>query len=76
MSERPKSNCLKELQLKLFTVRCTELAQRVARNEIRFIDAVDIAFDAATWSGLIDGVGDDVVQSAMAAAFAHARSRP
>jgi hypothetical protein len=64
---------LKEAQLKLFTVRCAELAQRVARKEVAFLDAIDVAYDAAIWSGLADNVGDDAVQAAMAAAFLNAR---
>ena len=38
-------------------------------NQLNFIDAVDMAYDAATWSGLADAVGDDVVQETMARAF-------
>jgi hypothetical protein len=56
-------------QLKLFEQRCQTLAHRVACNQLNFIDAVDMAYDAATWSGLADAVGDDVVQETMARAF-------
>jgi hypothetical protein len=34
---------------------------------------VDLLYDAAVWSGLVDGVGDDAVQDVMAAVFANAR---
>jgi hypothetical protein len=56
-------------QLELFAVRCSEMADRIAAREIGFIDAVDMLYSAAIWSGLIDGVGDDFVQLVMAAAF-------
>ena len=56
-------------QLKLFEHRCQTLAHRVSCNQLNFIDAVDMAYDAATWSGLADAVGDDVVQETMARAF-------
>jgi hypothetical protein len=62
-------------QLELFAVRASELADRVAANQIAFTDAVDMAYSAAVWSGLIDAVGDDPVQKVMAAAFANARAR-
>ena len=37
---------------------------------------IDMAYTAAVWSGLTEIVGDDVVQTALAAAFINARSRP
>jgi hypothetical protein len=60
-------------QLELLALRCLELADRVAAGEIAFIDAVDVAHEAAAWSGLTETVGDDIVQSTLAAAFANAR---
>jgi hypothetical protein len=60
-------------QLEILAVRSLELADRVAAVEIGFIDAVDLAYDAATWSGLVETVGDDIVQATLAAAFANAR---
>jgi hypothetical protein len=60
-------------QLKLFALRCLELADRVAASEIAFLDAVDVAYGAAVWSGLVETVGDDIVQATIAAAFANAR---
>jgi hypothetical protein len=62
-------------QLELFAVRTSELADRVTANQITFIDAIDMAYSAAQWSGLIDSVGDDAVQKVLAAAFANARAR-
>jgi hypothetical protein len=61
-------------QLEILALRCLELADRVAIGEIAFLDAVDIAYEAAVWSGLTSTVGDDVVQATLAAAFANARS--
>jgi hypothetical protein len=49
------------------------LADRVADGEIAFLDAIDLAYEAAVWSGLTKTVGDDVVQATLAAAFANAR---
>lgn len=72
-------------QLEVFALRCGELADRVAAGEIKFLEAVDLAYSAAAWvdlpgtieaSGLIDPKvigGDDVVQATLAAAFANAR---
>jgi hypothetical protein len=51
-----------------------ELADRVAAGEIKFLDAVDVAYEAALWSGLTETVGDDIVQATIAAAFANARA--
>jgi hypothetical protein len=60
-------------RLEILALRSLELADRVAEGSIKFIDAVDVAYEAAIWSGLVDEVGDDVVQACMAAAFANAR---
>jgi hypothetical protein len=60
-------------QLEILALRCLELADRVTTGEIAFLDAVDIAYDAAVWSGLTSTIGDDVVQATLAAAFANAR---
>jgi hypothetical protein len=61
-------------QLEILALRTLELADRVAAGEIAFLDAVDIAYEAAVWSGLTSTVGDDIVQATLAAAFANARS--
>jgi hypothetical protein len=55
--------------LDLFYDRCCTLAGRVNANGIGFIDAVDLAYSAAQFSGLADRVGDDAVQAVMASAF-------
>jgi hypothetical protein len=60
-------------QLELLALRSLDLADRVAAGEIAFLDAVDLAYEAAVWSGLTDAVGDDIVQATLAAAFANAR---
>jgi hypothetical protein len=54
--------------LQLFAVRANELAGRVGHG-LTFIDAVDMAYSAAIWSGLVDAVGDDAVQDVLADAF-------
>jgi hypothetical protein len=53
-------------RLDLFGTRCRELAERVNSGSISFIDAVDMAYSAAVWSGLADDAGDDAVQKVMA----------
>lgn len=72
-------------QLEILALRCLELADRIAAGDIKFLDAVDLAYGAASWadlpnaiesSGLIDTkviTGDDIVQATLAAAFANAR---
>jgi hypothetical protein len=66
---QPKSALFSRQQLILFERRCQTLADRVGYKQLNFVDAVDLAYDAATWSGLVDAVGDDVVQATMAGAF-------
>ena len=56
--------------LKLFAERCCELADHVTDGRIRFLDAIDVAWDAAQASGLVQSVGSDHVQKLMACAFA------
>jgi hypothetical protein len=65
-----------------------ELADRVATGELKFLDAVDLAYDAALWADLPNAIetsgiintekisGDDIVQATIAAAFANARAPP
>ena len=60
-------------QLELFARRCLDLADRVAENKIAFLDAIDVAYEAAVWAGLCETIGDDLIQATMAAAFANAR---
>lgn len=61
-------------RLKPFEERCHTLAARVTARELSFIDAVDMAYSAATWSGIIDRYGDDAIQRVMAAAFMGAKA--
>lgn len=56
-------------RLAVLRVRAWELADRAAVGEIDFIDAIDIAYSAALWSGLVADAGDDAVQEAIAPAF-------
>ena len=60
-------------QLAILTLRSFELADRVAVGELELIDGVDMALEAARWSGLTESVGDDVVQDILADAFAGVR---
>jgi hypothetical protein len=62
-------------QLELLALRSFDLADRVAANELTLADAVDLAYDAALWTGLPETVGDDVVQAVLAVAFAPQRRR-
>lgn len=85
-ADEPKHRVTK--QIELLSLRCFDLAERVAVGELEFIDAVDLAYSAAVWadlpaaieaSDLIDRnrigalTGDDVVQEVLAAAFANVR---
>jgi hypothetical protein len=60
-------------QLAILTQRSFELADRVAIGELELIDGVDVAFEAARWSGLTETIGNDAVQAILAEAFAGAR---
>ena len=60
--------------LDLLYERCLTLADRVLSGQLPFIDAVDMAYSAAEWSGLIDRFGDDVVQLVLADAFSGTQS--
>jgi hypothetical protein len=63
-------------QLELFAIRCSELAERVAAGNLLFLDAVDLAYSAADFAGLVEVAGDDAVQKVMAAAFIDIPRRP
>jgi hypothetical protein len=54
-------------------LRSLELADRVAAGQRKFIDAVGLAREAAQRSGLVEAIGDDLVQFTLAGAFANAR---
>jgi hypothetical protein len=72
--------------LEVLALRSLELADRVATGELRFLDAIDLAYEAAVWAGLPQSIdksglidtdiitGDDIVQATIAAAFANARA--
>jgi hypothetical protein len=55
--------------LDLLYVRTCTLAERVASGELGFIDAVDMAYSAADWAGVVQRYGDDLVQAVLAEAF-------
>jgi hypothetical protein len=59
--------------LDLLYERCLTLADRVLSGQLPFIDAVDMAYSAAEWSGLVDRVGDDLIQLVLADAFVRVR---
>jgi hypothetical protein len=59
--------------LDLLHERCVTLAERVQAGELAFIDAVDMAYTAADFAGLIEHYGDDAVQEVLARAFIGAR---
>jgi hypothetical protein len=72
-------------QLEILALRSLELADQTAAGQISFLDAIDLAYEAALWAGLPHAIeasglidtsimsGDDVVQVTLAAAFANAR---
>jgi hypothetical protein len=55
--------------LDLLLERTRALAKRVQAGELKFIEAVDFAYTAADFTGLIDRFGDDAVQTVLAAGF-------
>ena len=57
-------------QLELLALRAIEMADRITAGNVGFLDGVDLIYDAACASGLVDAVGDDAIQKLMAAAFA------
>jgi hypothetical protein len=59
--------------LDLLLARCLTLADRVDAGELLFLDAVDMAYSAACWAGLVERFGEDAVQAALAAAFMNVR---
>jgi hypothetical protein len=60
-------------QLEILALRSSELADRVKAGELELLDGVDMALSAAEWSGLIESVGHDVVQTVLHEAFIIAR---
>jgi hypothetical protein len=59
--------------LQILALRSLKLADQVASGELPFLDTVNTIYEAAVESGLIDTVGDRIVQATIAAAFANAR---
>jgi hypothetical protein len=59
----------RQRRLKLFTVRCEQMADRVRAGAVPFVWAIDTCYEASIWAGLNDDVGDDAVQAAMSRAF-------
>jgi len=64
-AQSPVSNTALDL---LFERSCT-LAERVFDGQLGFIDAIDMAYTAADFAGLVDRYGDDTVQMVLADAF-------
>jgi hypothetical protein len=64
-----KSRATKTKQIAIFAQRSFELADKVEMGETAFLDAVDTAYSAAKSSGVLENVGDDAVQIALATAF-------
>ena len=56
-------------QLEVLALRSFELADRVEAGQLPFIDAIDLTYAAASWAGLVETVGDDVVQTVLSVAF-------
>ena len=50
-------------QLEILALRSLELADRVATGQVGFLDAVDLAYEAAVWAGLTETVGDSDMRS-------------
>jgi len=66
---KPTPENFTQRQLELFAIRCSELADRVVGGNLSFIDAVDMAYSAADFAGLVEVAGDDAIQKIMFAAF-------
>jgi hypothetical protein len=73
MSPSPVTKSRVTRQLEILTLRSLDLADRAATGELPFIDAVDLAYESAIAAGLVDAVGDQIIQATLAAAFANAR---
>jgi hypothetical protein len=55
--------------LELLADQCKTLARRVKNGDLGFIEAVDFAYSAADFAGLIQNYGDDQIQAVLASAF-------
>jgi hypothetical protein len=60
--------------LELLADRCKLLADRVRSGNMRFIEAVDFAYSAADFAGLVEIYGDDQIQTVLANAFMDCRA--
>ncbi len=65
--------CRETRQLEILAIRSFELAGRVDAGEVELLDAVDVAYDAAFSSGLVESVGNDIVQTVLHEAFRKVR---
>ena len=76
MNLLPKQNHTRKTDhpLDLLFERTVALADRTHDGSLPFVDAVDMAYSAADWSGLVDRFGDEVVQLVLADAFLGVRS--
>jgi hypothetical protein len=70
---KPTNQTRAARQLEILALRSLDLADRAATGELPFIEAVDVAYEAAIAAGLVDTIGDNIVQTTLAAAFANAR---
>jgi hypothetical protein len=57
----------------VFTEKCGTLADRVRQKQLAFIEAVDMAYSAADFAGLIESYGDDKIQAVLVTAFMGSR---
>jgi hypothetical protein len=69
MNAPPPKKDFVAAQLSLLAIRVSQLADQVTRGQINFLDAVDLAYDAAVSAGLVETVGDDQIQKLLAACF-------
>jgi hypothetical protein len=60
-------------EITIFAIVARDFADFVATDNLAFLDAVDLAYEYAVDVGLVDAVGDDVVQTILAVAFENAR---
>jgi hypothetical protein len=74
MAQRQRKASRVTRRLEILALRSLELPDRVASGQVKFLEAVDVAYEAALWSSLIEIAGDNVVQATIAAAFANARA--
>jgi hypothetical protein len=60
-------------QIDILTQHATTLVARVQAGQLGFIDAVDIAYEAAIAAGMGETIGDDAVQEILHQCFGPAR---